>query len=521
MKIKRYVGRTTREAMAKLRAELGADAIVLKNQEVAEGVEILAMADADVEVDEVPRADQAFRRADESQRRTDETPQRAAEPATAEAAMSTVNFEAYVRERQQRRRQALHGDAAEEMPAPGFAAEASRLPSATAQPVADQGQARIPLAQAATTTASQRPAETAPSRPASGPDRQPSVQPALEQPASRAAHENVDAGQLMSELRAMRGFLSERIESVSWFEGVRRRPAQSRMLRKLLNAGFSAALARRVADHLPADFGDAEAAQWLSAALRRNVRVEVPGSTVFDAGGTFALLGPTGVGKTTTAAKIAAQFAVRHGAQSVGLIPADVYRIGAQDQLRTFGRLLGVPVHVAHDVSMLADLLQLFRNRKLVLIDTAGVGQRDERVGELLAALSSTQVRKIVVLNAAMQAEAIEEVVDAYQARRSAGVVVSKVDEAVQLGGLLDCLIRHKLPLQGIANGQRVPEDWHRPDAGALVDLALAAAKAARATPFDFDEAELAMLMSTGAQVPSTAATASARTAARAGAVGV
>ncbi|HRO58272.1 MAG TPA: flagellar biosynthesis protein FlhF, partial [Burkholderiaceae bacterium] len=205
----------------------------------------------------------------------------------------------------------------------------------------------------------------------------------------------------------------------------------------------------------------------------------------------------------------------------VGLITADVYRIGAQDQLRTFGRLLGVPVHVAHDVSMLADLLQLFRSRKLVLIDTAGVGQRDERVGELLAALSSTHVRKIVVLNAAMQAEAIEEVVDAYQARRSAGVVVSKVDEAVQLGSLLDCLIRHKLPLQGIANGQRVPEDWHRPDAGVLVDLALAAARAARATPFDFDEAELAMLMSTCAQGPAAASSVPAKAAAPLGAVGV
>jgi flagellar biosynthesis protein FlhF len=209
----------------------------------------------------------------------------------------------------------------------------------------------------------------------------------------------------------------------------------------------------------------------------------------------FALLGPTGVGKTTTAAKIAAQFALKYGAQSVGLITADVYRIGAQDQLRTFGRLIGVPVHVAHDVAGLADFLQLFMNRKLVLIDTAGVGQRDPRVGELLAALSTTQVRKVLVVNAAMQAEAIDEVASAYQAHQAAGVVLSKVDETVQLGGALDCLIRRRLELQGVANGQRVPEDWHRPDAGALVDRALACAQSAKPTAFSFEEAELAMLM--------------------------
>src|SRR5690606_6389638 len=107
----------------------------------------------------------------------------------------------------------------------------------------------------------------------------------------------------------------------------------------------------------------------------------------FDAGGVFALVGPTGVGKTTTVAKIAAQYAMRHGAGQVALITADVYRIGAQEQLRSFGQMLGVPVHVAHDRAALQDLLGLFGDRRLVLIDTAGVSQRDSRVGQLLAAL--------------------------------------------------------------------------------------------------------------------------------------
>ena len=169
------------------------------------------------------------------------------------------------------------------------------------------------------------------------------------------------------------------------------------MLRLLLQAGFSASLSRTLVGHLPADFGDVEAQRWLREALRRNLRAAVPDRTIFDAGGVFALLGPTGVGKTTTAAKIAAQFALRYGAQSVGLITADVYRIGAQDQLRTFGRLIGVPVHFAHDVAGLADFLQLFMNRKLVLIDSRRRPARST-VGELLAALSTTQVRKVLVV---------------------------------------------------------------------------------------------------------------------------
>lgn len=425
MNVRRYVAPTAREALAQVRAELGADAVVLRNRPTPEGVEILAMPDA-ADPGQVP-------------------PAAGTEPAA--ATMSTVNFEAYVRDRQARRQQTVPPEAA-------------------------------------------APAPVTPAPAAAPPDL-----PAVRQPAAPGGADAADAAALMSELRAMRGFLSEQIESMNWFEDVRRRPAQSRMLRLLLQAGFSASLSRRLIGHLPADFDDAEAQDWLRGELRGALRAAAPEQSVFDAGGVFALLGPTGVGKTTTAAKIAAQFALKHGAGSVGLITADVYRIGAQDQLRTFGRLLGVPVHVAHDVAGLADFLQLFMNRKLVLIDTAGVGQRDPRVGELLSALSTTEVRKVLVINAAMQAEAIDEVADAYQVQQAAGVVLSKVDEAVQLGGALDCLIRRRVELQGVANGQRVPEDWHRPDADALVERALECARSPQPTPFSFDEAELAMLM--------------------------
>ncbi len=489
MNVKRYFARTAREAMARVRAELGEDAIVLKNRPVDGGVEILALAGAELEASS-ERASAAPAR---------ETP--AAVPngrgAPAAPAMSTVHFENYVRERQQRRladEQEARADSAGRVAS--SQAPASLAPSwdafdAPATPAARPDPAPVP-------EPSPRPgrANATPARERSAPEA-PAAHALAPQPLD-ARDDRIDAQLLMAELREMRGALSDQLESLSWFEGVRRRPGQSRMLRRLLQAGFSPSLARTLANHLPADFGEDDAERWMREALVRNLRIDSPEQTIFDSGGTYALLGPTGVGKTTTAAKIAAQFALKHGAQSVGLITADVYRIGAQDQLRTFGRLLGVPVHVAHDVSTLADFLQMYMNRKLVLIDTAGVAQRDERVGELLAALSSAQVRKVLVLNAASQAEAIDETIEAYQGRNAAGVVLSKVDEAVRLGGALDCLIRHRLTLQGVANGQRVPEDWHRPEPRMLVDRALSGGASQACASFAFEEAELAMLLAAG-----------------------
>ncbi|MCD6681996.1 MAG: flagellar biosynthesis protein FlhF [Burkholderiaceae bacterium] len=486
MNVKRYFARTAREAMSRVRAELGEDAIVLKNRPVDGGVEILALAESDLAADGHAAAAQPRAYDDEPAaapaRGTagaagagpgSEAASAARTPAAGDLerapAMSTVNFENYVRERQQRRIAAAVQDVHEDVN-PAARAVAREDFDAPGVHVA------AGFAPVAQTSSSLQPSSTAPA----------------------FADDRLDASSLMNELREMRGALSDQLESLSWFEGVRRRPGQSRMLRRLLQAGFSPSLSRTLANHLPADFGEGEAERWLREALVRNLRIDSPEHTIFDAGGTYALLGPTGVGKTTTAAKIAAQFALKHGAQSVGLITADVYRIGAQDQLRTFGRLLGVPVHVAHDVSTLADFLQMYMNRKLVLIDTAGVAQRDERVGELLAALSSAQVRKVLVLNAASQAEAIDETIEAYQGRSAAGVVLSKVDEAVRLGGALDCLIRHRLTLQGVANGQRVPEDWHRPEPRMLVERALATESSRASTSFSFEEAELAMLLAAG-----------------------
>jgi flagellar biosynthesis protein FlhF len=160
-------------------------------------------------------------------------------------------------------------------------------------------------------------------------------------------------------------------------------------------------------------------------------------------GGVYALIGATGVGKTTSTAKLAAAFATKHGAANLGLITLDAYRVAAHEQLRTYGRILGVPVHTAHDRASLEDLLDLLSAKKMVLIDTAGMAQRDTRTRELLEMLSHRSVNRLLVVNAAQQGETIEDVLVPTAPPAAAGVVLSKIDEAVKLGPALDAMIRH------------------------------------------------------------------------------
>jgi flagellar biosynthesis protein FlhF len=276
---------------------------------------------------------------------------------------------------------------------------------------------------------------------------------------------------LLVELRAVKELIEERFGALAFMEKLQRRPAEARLAQKLLDCGFSPLLVRKMADGFRADAGDET--EWAAQVLEKNLRAAGVDEAIEERGGVFALIGATGVGKTTTTAKIAAAFAARHGAAQLGLITLDAYRVGAQEQLRTYGRILGVPVHTAHDRASLDDLLELLAGKKMVLIDTAGMAQRDERTRELLEMLSHRSVQRVLVVNAASQGETIEDVLVAYRAATCAGVVLSKIDEAMKLGPALDAAIRHRLTVLGVANGQRVPEDWHRLSANALVQRAL------------------------------------------------
>ncbi|MBX3608227.1 MAG: flagellar biosynthesis protein FlhF, partial [Piscinibacter sp.] len=297
--------------------------------------------------------------------------------------------------------------------------------------------------------------------------------------------------EMLKELRLVKGLIEERFGALAYMEKLQRQPGQARLIQKMLDCGFSPALVRKLADAMPAEIADETI--WAAGVLERNLVTGEADGALEDQGGVYALVGATGVGKTTTTAKIAAAFATKFGAGNLGLITLDAYRLGAHEQLRAYGRILGVPVHTAHDRASLEDLLELLAGKKMVLIDTAGMAQRDSRTRELLDMLQHRSIRKLLVVNAASQGETVEDVLVAYRATSCAGIVLSKLDEAVKLGPALDALIRHKLKVIGVANGQRVPEDWHRLSANALVHRAL---RGGGSTAYKFDAGDVNLVFS-------------------------
>jgi flagellar biosynthesis protein FlhF len=287
--------------------------------------------------------------------------------------------------------------------------------------------------------------------------------------------------QLMAELQSLRAALQDQLNAISSTvaaDSLRRDPLMARLMTRLLTAGFSAEVARRVAQHAPADLQLETSQEWLQSVIAMNLRCTDTTSSLVDRAGVFALVGPTGVGKTTTVAKLAARFAVKYGTNALGLITLDAYRVAAHEQLRAYGRILGTPVHLAQDGATLRELLSSMRGKRLVLIDTCGVGPRDERLNEMLAMLAEAgrdaqRVQPVLLLNAGSHTETLDETARAWRAPQAAGCILTKLDEAARVGGALDCALRYKLTLLGLTNGQRVPEDLHLPNAKLLAHLAL------------------------------------------------
>jgi len=495
MNVKRFTARTSRDALVLVRQALGEDAVVLSTKPSVDGVEVLAMA---------PEGMKQIERMAASPSSSSAKPAAAAPAAAkpveddvAELSMSTLSFQDYVRERMLRRRQAALN--------PPAAEAAARTPSAPAAAAAERASVLEQRMAERAPVAAPRSSEAAmprePMMPAAHEPRPP-VLADVPPPAPHAASARRDQEDMMSELRSMKGLIEERFGALAFIEKLQRQPAQARLTQKLLDAGFSPALIRKIGDSLSAEVHDESV--WAANVLEHNLMTAEADAPLEDQGGVYALVGATGVGKTTTTAKIAAAFAAKYGANNLGLITLDAYRIGAHEQLRAYGRILGVPVHTAHDRASLEDLLDLLAAKKMVLIDTAGMAQRDARTRELLEMVSHRSIKKLLVVNAASQGETIEDVMIAYHASVCAGVVLSKMDEAVKLGPALDALIRHKIKVIGVANGQRVPEDWHRLSANALVHRALRAS-AGSAYKFDASDVSLIFTAPTGVSRPARA----------------
>ncbi|RKP45369.1 flagellar biosynthesis protein FlhF [Pararobbsia silviterrae] len=276
---------------------------------------------------------------------------------------------------------------------------------------------------------------------------------------------------VLDEIHSMRGALEEQLAGLQWSDRQRRQPVRNAIAKTLISTGFSAQFTNLLLDRMPQSLQEqGPALDWIKAAIERNLPVLDDEDVMMEKGGVYALMGPTGVGKTTTTAKLAARCVMRFGADRVALLTTDSYRIGAHEQLRIYGKILGVSVHAVKDAADLKLTLDELRNKHIVLIDTIGMSQRDRALTEQVAMLCGTgrPVQRLLLLNATSHGDTLNEVVHAYRGHPSqgaqtdlSGCILTKLDEATNIGAALDTVIRYRLPVHYVSTGQKVPENLY------------------------------------------------------------
>ncbi len=455
MKIRKFIAPTARQALREIRNELGEEAVILSNREVDGKVEIIAMAGeamqqltesvtAEAPKREPPFAGALLKSAKSSSRPVAQSKQ-LSKPSGHGGSVATENEHRSVRPL-----------------SPGF------LPAGERDEVSHRG-VHVNHAQ---------PVKVEPPQPMSG-------------------HDNI-----LVEIKSMHGMLQQQLAALSWNNVQQCDPQRAGLLRKMLNSGFSALLARQLLDKMPA--GNAQGKSWIRQILKHNLHTVSEADGIVAKGGVYALIGPTGVGKTTTTAKLAARAVVRYGADKVALMTTDSYRIGAYEQLKIYGKILGVAVHAVKDTSDLRLTLSALKHKHLVLIDTVGMGQRDERVGDQNEMFDAAGVRRLLLLNATSGGDILEDVVRKYHSDKIIGCIVTKLDEAVHIGAVLDVVVRHRLVMHYVANGQRVPEDLHPINLDYLLHRAFKSAE--EKTPFTLNEMEFPLVMAAEGSLRSSGA---------------
>lgn len=470
MKIKRFFAKDMRAALSQVKEELGADAVIMSNKKVTGGVEIVAAVDADTE----PMPDKPAPKA-----------QQQSANAYSQAHRQLADDQVQLRQRQQSharqngqskrppRFSAMLDEYREQSQPTEPETEADSLTAllqrqqkqsghgSRSQPPTDARQSALgrgyePRRQLKSNgrsgwqDASPAP-RSSPAKPQLDPSR-------FEGRQSQASDKEIDA--MRQEMASIRSLLEHQLSGLMWQEVERREPLRAMLIKRLERMGLSSELADQLACYIPEETPPNEAWQALLDLVADQV-ITVD-ENMLETGGVIALLGPTGVGKTTTIAKLAARAAMEFGPEDIALVTTDTFRIGAHEQLATYGRILGCPVKVAKDADELADILYQLRHRRLILLDTAGMGQRDLRLSEQLDTLmqnSGSHIRSLLVLPATSQRRVLQETIEHFRRIPLSGCVLTKLDESLSLGELLCVTIENALPVAYLADGQRVPED--------------------------------------------------------------
>ena len=431
MKIKRFFAKDMRTALAEVKETLGPDAVIMSNKKVSGGIEIVAAVDYQAQPSPMPEVRRDVR--DDSVNLSSRGHQ--VEPLVGPNLGSGQK-----------------NDDAQSFP-DSLSALLARQQQIQNQQVSQPRGGDVPK------TLAEQAAFVEPAAP-----RRPAPRPAPTQSRDK------DLEAMRVEIASIRKLLQHQVSGLMWQEVERREPVRAMLIKQLLKGGFDEAFSEQLVANIPEGTPLHDAWQLLQRVLLSHVKTT--DDDILRHGGAIALLGPTGVGKTTTIAKLAARFAMKYGAEQVALITTDHYRIGAHEQLQTYGRIMGCLVRPVSDVEELSAALYQLRNRRLVLIDTAGMGQRDVRLTEQLDTLvknAKVRIRNYLVLPATSQRRVLQEAYEHFRRVPISGCILTKLDESLCLGDVLGMCIQNSLPISYVTDGQRVPEDIKVADANELV----------------------------------------------------
>jgi flagellar biosynthesis protein FlhF len=449
MKVKRYLAPDMRRAIAQIREEMGVEAVILSNRTVEGGVEVVAAAmPEDISFSSTGSLRPTAAKPSESPSKSAASVAKPApakpsagpraEPKGARAAQQLQDFERLQRE-------------AEHNASTPFLNTQKDQQMQTNKPAAEQEVAALLRAEQAVLRAEQ------------------------EQRAQRehSIAESREMNRMRSELNGIRRLLEQRLSGMAWEQFARRTPIQASVWERLNAMGVPASLSKSLLDKLKPSMTTAEAWRFAIASLAR--QVPVAGTDVAAKGGVFALLGPTGVGKTTTIGKLATRYVLEHGPEAVALVTTDSFRVAAHEQLRTFGRILGVTVRVVDEGHSLRQILESLRHKSLVLIDTAGLHAKDPSLQFQLQTLrNSPEVQNLLVMSCTNQASVLANALRTYAPAGLSGCILSKLDEAGVMGEALALAIESALPVVYETHGQNIPDDIKVAQAHNLVSKAVA-----------------------------------------------
>ncbi|WP_151671517.1 flagellar biosynthesis protein FlhF [Nitrincola schmidtii] len=463
MKVKRIFAPDMRQAMRRVRDEIGADAVIISNHRVAGGVEVVAAKEEDYEM-----AQAELKR---SQKKTRPAP---SPVSSQDDALAAELRRAKMRIAEARRKA--------EQPQP----EVSQVVNRQIDTEEDED-LRFILQSLKTRQEEQARKEH---------DHEPFIPDDLwsDQPKHQPREEADDLVKTMQqEIHQLRKLMEKQLHQPSYQSSLPVTPqssyaSYSPIQQRLNDLGLSSGLIRQLTASLESELS--EEAAWKNVLSRFADSLPVVGEEYIARGGMIAFVGATGVGKTTTIGKLAARYVLQYGSSSLALVTTDCYRIAAHEQLKTFGRILDVPVRVVDENHNLDEVLLSLRGKRLVLIDTAGMNAGDPEGIQQKQMLASVSVRlkKLLVLSCSSQRQLIEKAWSNYQELDLSACVLTKLDESGSLGDALTLAIEKRLPVAYITDGQKIPDDLIVAQRQDLVSRAVVAAQTSGASDSNYDD---------------------------------